>query len=236
MLNVYFCDCCCLLFNSSHTRSPPPARGSSNLPLPAHPRHFHPSFYLTQAFSFFINPVHEFARTLSPQSLHFLPHLLLDRLRFLRSFGSPSVHFFSFRFTPSIFHMATTVRQPKPTKKGFPGDNPQAANRSVSPPPSHSPLPSSLISLLSHIAAVLRLPGVERVPLRPSLPVPIMLVSQTGLPPPLPRKQHLSLLSPLPRLPLARITKPFFRISRVSLYVSPITCLSLPVRCLFHLL
>jgi hypothetical protein len=54
-----------------------------------------------------------------------------------------------------------------------------------------SPLPSPLISLLSPIAA--GPPGVERVLLRPSLPVPIMLVSQTGLPPPLFRKPHFPL-------------------------------------------
>lgn len=42
--------------------------------------------------------------------------------------------------------MAATVRQPKPTKKGFPGDNPSA--RSVSPP---SPFASSIniVTILS---------------------------------------------------------------------------------------
>lgn len=82
-----------------------------------------------------------------------------------------------------------------------------------------SPLP--LISPLSYVAA--SPPGAERVLLRPFLPAPIMLVSQTGLPPPLRLKQHLSLLSVLPRPPLARITKSFFKISRISLYVSRIT-------------
>ena len=82
-----------------------------------------------------------------------------------------------------------------------------------------SPLP--LISPLSYIAA--RPPGAERVLLRPFLPVLIMLVSQTGLPPPLPLKPRLSLLSVLPHPSLARIPKPFFKTSRISLYVPRIT-------------
>ena len=46
--------------------------------------------------------------------------------------------------------MATTVRQPKPTKKGFPRDNPSKPNRSVSPSP--SPFTPSVPSNISAIS------------------------------------------------------------------------------------
>jgi hypothetical protein len=81
-----------------------------------------------------------------------------------------------------------------------------------------SPLP--LIFLLSFIAA--SPPGAERV-LRPFLPVPIMLASQTGLPPLIRLRPRLSPHSVLLHPPLAKITKSFFKISQISLYVSRIT-------------
>jgi hypothetical protein len=128
-----------------------------------------------------------------------------------------SVHFFS----RCLLHLSITWlqqydRQSRPRMalgEGFPGENSSNPNRSVPPSP-------SLIFLLSPLAA--GLPGTERILLRPSLPVPIILVSQTRLPPPLLRKRHLSLLLAFPHLPLVRITKSLFKTSRVSLYVSPI--------------
>ena len=104
--------------------------------------------------------------------------------------------------------MAATVRQPKP-KKGYPGDN--SSTRSVSAPFPISPRPLTLSSF--QVAA--SPPGAERVLLRPSLPVPVMLVFPMALPPPPPLKPCLSPRSVLRHPPLARITKSFFKISRV---------------------
>lgn len=211
LLLAYSLSASCSRFNQS-----PPSRPSATLS----------SLFLSYAgLSFFINPVYEFVRALSPQSLHFLPHLLLDHLRFLRSFGSPSVHFFSFRLLRlSITWLQQYDSQSRP-RRAFPVTILLTGQSLLPPPPSS--LPSSSISLPFYIAA--GPPGAERVLLRPSLPAPIMLVSQMGLPPPLPRKPHRSLLSALPRPPLvrARITKSRFKTSRVSQYVS----LSLTYRC-----
>jgi hypothetical protein len=59
-------------------------------------------------------------------------HILLDHYHFFPL--ACLFYYLLVRFLPrlSLYHMATTVRQPKPTKKGFPGDNP--SNRSVLPP------------------------------------------------------------------------------------------------------
>ena len=71
-------------------------------------------------------------------------HLLLVHYRFLRSLGSSSIHFFFLYVHLSIYHMAATVRQPKPTKKGFPGDN--SSTRSVLPP-SHFASPADIVTI-----------------------------------------------------------------------------------------
>ena len=221
MLNGSYCNCCCLLL-LAYSLSASCSR--FNQSLPPRPSATLSSLFLSYAgLSFFINPVYEFVRALSPQSLLFLPHLLLDHLRFLRSFGSPSVYFFSFRLLRlSITWLQQYDSQSRP-RRAFPVTILLLGQFLLPPPPSS--LPSVSISLIFHIAA--GPPGAERVLLRPSLPAPIMLVSQMGLPPPLPRRLRLSLLSVLPRPPLARITKSYFKTSRVSQYVS----LSFAYRC-----
>jgi hypothetical protein len=98
----------------------------------AHPRHFLPCFYSILRRSFSLHkPVHAFIRALSPQSFS-PPHPYSLSLFALAWLFPYSLVLFLLR--PSIYHMAATVRQPKP-KKGYPGDN--SSTRSVTPPLPH---------------------------------------------------------------------------------------------------
>ena len=81
---------------------------SSSLPLlPIRDTFFSPSTLSYAGFSCFHKPVHELKEPL-PQSHHFLPHLLYHHHHILRSFGSPSVHFFSFL---SVYLSITWLQQ-----------------------------------------------------------------------------------------------------------------------------
>jgi hypothetical protein len=177
---------------------------------------------LTQAFSISVNlctPSSSPLATislLSPPS----PRRLLSLFAFASLFLSPFDLFLYAR--PSITWLRQYDSQSRP-RRAFPVIILLPGSPSPFPP---SPLPFAFLPSL--LAA--RPPGAERVLLRPFLPAPIMPVSPTALPPPPLLKPCLSLLSVLRHLLLARITKSFFRILRVSPYVSFLVRPSLLVR------
>jgi len=115
---------------------------------------------------------------------------------------------------PSIYHMATTVRQPKPTKKGFPGDNP--STRSVSPLPHFAPSADPLTIPCSRQPAwggarssPSYSPGPNNARL-PNGPTPATSTQAVSFPPlgpstPVPRQDHKVILQNLAGLTVSVI-------------------------------
>lgn len=171
--------------------------------------------------------MHAFIRAPRHNLTSFFPRFV-DHHRFFCSLGSFSALLVLFLcIRPSTTWLQQYDSQSRP-RRAFPVI--------ILLPGQSLPLPLSPLPLtLSPFYLAASPPGAERV-LHPSLPVLIMLVSPTALPPPPLLRLRPFLHSALRRPPLARITSSFFKISRVSLYVPSITRISPPVDHLYSLL